>query len=134
MLIWSKCGYAIEQIYCAAVAFPKLSILASYLRIFVSKPYRIATYVVAGIVSATAIAGIITSFASCRPFSARWDPDLFLTNCFNAARYWQGISVPNVATDLVMLVLPLPVVWDLNVSKSQKLGLSLVFLMGSMYV
>jgi len=129
---WAKCGYAIEQLYCAAVAFPKLSILASYLRIFTTRPYRIITYTVAGIVMATAIAGIITSLASCHPFSSRWDLKLFISNCIDAVRYWKGMSVPNIATDVVMLILPMPVVWRLQVSKNQKLALSGIFLMGSL--
>lgn len=136
--VGSKLLVAMEQLYYPAIAFSKLSILASYLRIFASKSYRIITYVVIGIVSATAVSGVVASFTVCRPFSSRWEmylPEYFGNyQCFHTARYYQGISVPNIATDVVMLVLPLPVVWGLNVSRNQKLALSFVFLLGSMYV
>ncbi|KAK8860023.1 integral membrane protein [Apiospora arundinis] len=128
---WAKCGYAIECIYSVAVAFPKLSILASYLRIFTTKAFRVSAYVLIVIVSLTAASGVITSLASCRPFSARWDPALFVSNCIDAPRFWAGLSVPNVATDVVMLLLPLPVVWRLHMDKRQKVALSAVFLLGS---
>lgn len=129
---WAKCGYAIEEIYCAAVAIPKLSILASYLRILTAKPYRISTYIIGGIVSANAIAGIITSLASCRPFSARWDINLSTSNCLDAPRFWQGINIPSIATDVMMLLLPLPTIWGLHIDKKQKIALSGVFLLGSL--
>jgi len=128
---WAKCGYAVEELYCIAVVFPKLSILWSYLRIFTMKAQRITVYVLAGIICATAFAGVVTSLASCHPFSARWNPELTTTNCINYLNFWRWISFPNIVTDLVMLWLPLPVIWHLHVSKNQKYGLVAVFLMGS---
>ncbi|KAI3331709.1 hypothetical protein HD806DRAFT_478092 [Xylariaceae sp. AK1471] len=128
---WAKSGYAIETLYGAGVAFPKLSVLFIYLRIFTGRIYRAITYALIGIISATGAAVIITSLASCRPFSARWDPALFPTHCIDAPRFWQGASIPNVVTDVVMLVLPIPVVWHLHIDKKQKLALTGIFLLGS---
>ncbi|KAI1192401.1 hypothetical protein F5X97DRAFT_340602 [Nemania serpens] len=128
---WAKCGYAIETIYSAAVAVPKLSIIASYLRIFTDRRLRIATWIVGGVIAANGLAGIITSLASCHPFSARWDPALFQTHCIDAPRFWEGTSVPNVVTDAVMLALPLPTVWRLHIDTKQKIALSAVFALGS---
>lgn len=115
------------------MASPKLSILATYLRIFTRKPHRITCYVLGGIIICAAFAGVVTSLASCRPFSARWNLELFVSNCIDAPRYWQGMSVPNITTDLVMLVLPLPVVWRLQIPKRQKLALTGIFILGSLY-
>lgn len=131
---WAKCGYAIETIYSAAVAVPKLSIIASYLRIFTDRRLRIATWIVGGVIAANGLAGIITSLASCHPFSARWDPALFQTHCIDAPRFWEGTSVPNVVTDAVMLALPLPTVWRLHIDTKQKIALSAVFALGSLSV
>lgn len=129
---WVKCGYAIEQVYFVAVALPKLSVLASYLRIFVEKKHRIATYITAGFVVVIAFIGVVTSLASCRPFSARWDFTLVDTHCINSAHFWQGMAFPNIATDLFMLVLPWPVLWRLQLPRRQKLALIGVFLLGSL--
>lgn len=119
--------------YCVTVACPKLSILAMYLRIFVERRHRVITYLTGAVIIAAAIAGVITSLASCRPFSARWDMTKFESSCINAARFWQGMSVPNIATDLVMLILPMPAVWHLQMPKSQRTALTGVFLLGSLY-
>jgi len=129
---WAKCGYAVETLYCTAVVFPKLSILGFYLRIFTTKPYRMTVYVVAGILVANGIAGVITSLSSCQPFAARWDLTILGSHCIDTLQYWRYISLANILTDVVMLGLPLPVVWRLHVSKAQKYGLTIVFLTGSM--
>lgn len=131
---WAKCGYAIECIYAAAVSLPKLSILASYLRIFTNKTLRTTTYIIGAIVAGNGVAGIVASLSSCRPFSARWDPSLFISNCIDAPRFWQGVSIPNVITDVVILLLPFPIVWSIQLDLKQRLALSDVFLLGSLYV
>jgi hypothetical protein len=135
LIRWAKCGYAIEQLYSIAVVFPKLSILASYLRIFLTKPYRVTTYTLAAIIVANGIAGVITSFASCRPFSSRWTQMAYADKyCIDTVAYWRWISFPNIITDLVMLVLPLPVIWSLRLAKKDRLALVAIFCCGSMYV
>ncbi|KAF2790860.1 hypothetical protein K505DRAFT_364341 [Melanomma pulvis-pyrius CBS 109.77] len=129
---WGKAGYAIEQLYCIAVVFPKLSILASYLRIFLDRRYRIITYVLGGVIAATGIAGVVTSLASCQPFSARYQsPEYADQHCINTLAYWRWISLPNILTDVIMLVLPLPILWGLRMSKKDRVALILIFVTGS---
>lgn len=130
---WAKCGYAIEQLYCTAVVFPKLSILASYLRIFITRGYKNTTYILGVIIVANGIAGVVTSLASCRPFSARWQGFEYVSaHCIDTVAYWRWISLPNILTDIIMLVLPLPVIWNLQLSRKERIGLTFIFLTGSM--
>ncbi|TRX91834.1 hypothetical protein FHL15_007387 [Xylaria flabelliformis] len=128
---WYKCAYAIEQLYGAGVAFPKLSIIASYLRVLTDRRSRWIAKIIGVIVALTGTAVVITSLASCKPFSARWDPVLSPTACINPVTYWQASSIPNVFTDIVMLILPLPMVWNLQIDRGQKIALTLVFALGS---
>jgi hypothetical protein len=129
---WAKVAFALETLYCVAVAFPKLSILAMYLRIFTQRAYRVITWIVIAVITASAIAGVVTSLASCKPLTARWDPTKLATHCINSVRYWQGMSVPNIATDLVILILPMPPIWQLHLPKSQKIALTGVLILGSL--
>ena len=123
----------LEILYCMAIATSKLSILSMYLRIFVERPHRVVSYLIGAVVAAAAIACVITSLASCRPFSARWDLAQFKSSCINSVRFWMGMSVINIATDLVMLVLPMPAIWQLQLPRSQKTALTGIFLLGSLY-
>lgn len=42
------------------------------------------------------------------------------------------MSAPNIATDLIVLSLPMPLVWRLKIPKKQKIALACVFLLGSL--
>ena len=134
ILHWAKSLVAVECIYCTAVVFPKLSILSFYLRIFTKKTFRMTAYVIAGTVVVNGIAGVVTSLVSCIPLEGRWNPALVAAGgakCVNIDNYWRWISFANILTDVVMLVLPLPSIWSLQTSKNQKIGLTLIFLTGS---
>lgn len=129
---YGKSSYAVEELYCISVALPKISILASYLRIFTQqKIYRIVTYVVGAIIIANAFAGVVTSLASCHPFKARWQ-FTFPAGCIDLLPYWRWISMPNIITDVIMLLLPLPIVWHLQVPGAQKIALCGVFVLGGL--
>jgi hypothetical protein len=48
--------------------------------------------------------------------------------------YFKAVNAPNIATDLVMLLLPFRTILGLQASIARKVGLLLVFLSGSVYV
>lgn len=50
-----------------------------------------------------------------------------MANCITGAAI-------NVVTDLVILILPLTVIWGLNIPTRSKLSLSFIFSLGSLYV
>lgn len=43
-----------------------------------------------------------------------------------------GTSLTDIVTDVVMLILPIPLVWNLQTSRKVKIGLMVTFLTGSM--
>lgn len=46
--------------------------------------------------------------------------------------FFVGIAVPNIITDVALLVLPLPYIWRLHRAKSQKIALVGIFMLGSL--
>lgn len=69
----------------------------------------------------------------CRPFKAAFDPeDLFTDRCIDLQAYYWGTTGANLILDVVILALPLHMVWGLKISRKQKLGLSGIFLLGSL--
>ncbi len=69
----------------------------------------------------------------CTPVAKYWKPDE-PGHCINVIKADYVYGSLNFITDLTMFVLPLPMVWRLQLSLKQKLGISLVFMAGSMYV
>ena len=60
------------------------------------------------------------------PYSGHWR--------YNFYYYYIGNAASNVATDLLILIVPIPVVWRLQMRVLQKIMVSTVLLLGLLYV
>ena len=132
IVAWAKSVLALEMMYLPAVALPKLSILSLYYRLFPQKLFRSLTLVVVSIVVLNWLAFIFASVFECSPIAYQWDKSIVGGRCFNVLLYYRMVNVPNIVTDVAMLVLPMPMVWRLQTSRSRKAGLTICFLTGSM--
>ena len=56
------------------------------------------------------------------------------TTCINTYALLVGASTINVASDTAIFIIPLVAVWNLHMATRQKLGLSVVFAVGVLYV
>ncbi|KAJ6021167.1 hypothetical protein N7540_006671 [Penicillium herquei] len=129
--IWGRCTYATPIIWSAACCFPRLMLLALYLRIFERhQKYRIACYSLMVVLVAFAFADIFVSAFICWPIHYLWAVD-HDGRCINIWQFYRYGTLPNIFIDLFMLVLPMPIVWRLQVSRQVKIGLGATFLTGS---
>ncbi|RAK76914.1 uncharacterized protein BO72DRAFT_496822 [Aspergillus fijiensis CBS 313.89] len=128
-----KCMYAYQMIYTATILSVKLSILTYYVRIFQIRPFRIAVYVVGSLVVAWAVIVWFISIFSCRPLNGFWDKSVPAT-CVSSKAFYVGNAVPNICTDVMILILPLRMVWGLQTTRIQKVTLSAIFLLGGFVV
>lgn len=122
------------MIYTATILFVKLSILTYYVRIFSVRPFRIAAYAVGSIVVIWAIVVWFISIFSCRPINGFWDKSITTAHCVNSKKFYIGNAVPNIFTDVMILILPVRMVWGLQTNRMQKITLSFIFLLGGLYV
>ncbi|KKY32331.1 putative integral membrane protein [Diaporthe ampelina] len=129
---WLKIQTADEAIYMTSVTLPKVAILIMFLHIFVEKRVRLITKVVMVVVVLHWLAsGIIVMFTICQPFSFKWDKSID-GHCSNLIAAYRYISIPNILTDLAILVLPSSTLWHLNMSRTRKAGVFLTFLAGGL--
>ena len=131
IVIWAKCIFALEMLYLPAVALPKLSILCLYLRIFTRHQCRIFIYILIAVVGCNWLAYAIATTFECRPVAYQWNKTIPNGTCFDQKTFYRLANVPNIVTDAGMLILPLPLVWQLKAPKAQKAGVLIVFLTGS---
>ncbi|KJZ72154.1 hypothetical protein HIM_08419 [Hirsutella minnesotensis 3608] len=128
-----KIQTACEFVYMVGITFPKISILLLYLSIFVSRPTRIVTWIVLGIVvNHWIVTGVIATFTICQPFAYKWDKTIPGGRCTNLMAAYKYVSIPNIATDLAILVLPASSLLKLQTSKARKVGIFITFLTGSL--
>ena len=76
---------------------------------------------------------ILQAFLNCRPFAKNWDP-LLPGFCGPIKASLVADGIINVVIDLAMIILPMPMVWQLQMSQQRKLALTVVFALGILYV
>lgn len=75
------------------------------------------------------IAQSVIVVLQCSPAKALWDPRV-KGQCIDISIELVGSSVLNVATNFLILALPLPILWRLQISMRKKLQLVGIFLLG----
>ncbi|MCJ1416676.1 hypothetical protein MMC32_003014 [Xylographa parallela] len=129
---WFKSFYAYETVYTIGITLAKYSILLFYSRIFKEHYFKIALWVTTGLVTAWFVAIELSVLLECIPIHSLWD--FGPGHCINLQAFFLGSGVPNVILNTVILVLPLPMIWTLQIERSQKIALSSVFLLGGFIV
>ena len=124
-------SYAYETVYTVAVALAKYSILLFYSRIFTERTFKIALRITFALVTAWFIAVEITVLAECQPITSLWNFSE-KGHCIDLNRFFLGAGIANVLLNTVILLLPLPMIWTLEIEKKHKLALSGVFMLGGL--
>ncbi|KAK3308461.1 uncharacterized protein B0T15DRAFT_392688 [Chaetomium strumarium] len=116
-------------VYNVAVCMTKISILLQYRRIFSSTWLR--HLIIIGLVFLTCW-GVTLCFLLplvCIPVAAFWDPDVE-GFCLDNVTVWYVMAGVNIATDIALFCMPIPVISTLRLPKRQKALLFFVFTLG----
>jgi hypothetical protein len=103
--------------------------LLLYLRIFVQKWFRITCYVLLGIVLAYMVATFASSVWQCTPIPRAWDKSIPGT-CISITGNWYANAGFSIATDIIILVLPMQPIYQSKLPVKQKVALIVVFALG----
>lgn len=126
-LIWN---YAIEILYNPILALVKTSILLLLLRLFGQKP-GVKRFIIwinmanLGMMIAVFLATVL----QCIPINKTWQPELAGT-CIDRRILFTVLSSFNIATDILIIALPLRIFIDLKIPRRTKIALMLIFLLG----
>ncbi|OOQ85542.1 integral membrane protein [Penicillium brasilianum] len=129
LTVYLKTLFTGSILYTLCVASIKLSILMLYKRLFPVKPMDIAVKIVSLIIILWAACGILAGCFTCIPTEKLWNP-MIPGGCMDLGRFYYGLQIPNIVTDAIILVMPMHTVWGLPISKAQKTGLSIIFILG----
>jgi hypothetical protein len=127
----TKILYGCYLSYSSAITFTKLSIIATYLRLFPpGGSLRWMVYTVGTVVLSFWITSIFAIIFTCVPVQAAWDYTITNARCFGVVRYFYVAAGFNIATDLLLCLLPMPTFWALSMPRSQRLILCMLFGIG----
>lgn len=123
----STADYLAEIFYCLVIYFIKMSILFLYIRIFPetkSHRYFIATMVFVTVAIIILLPMVIWQ---CVPINAIWDLNRNNARCLSVPGVAYANAAVNIATEIAILVLPIPLLRRLRVSTSKKIALYALF-------
>ena len=118
-------------LYLIALLGYKFAILLLYLRIFnVNKTFKYFTWATMFLVFGYLFSNFLTLIFGCTPVDKYWNP-AFTGHCIETIQADYAYGSLNFITDLIMFILPLPMIWRLQLSRRQKLGISIILMGGS---
>ena len=128
--------FALQVTYIFTTTLAKASVLMLYYRVFSLRArwFRIAWWANVGLLASYVIGITLQTFLQCAPqsISTFWNPD---DPCHAASNpHAVAFGCWNAFVDLTILVLPVRMVWSLQMSRKQKIAVSGIFLLGLMYV
>jgi hypothetical protein len=123
--------YIAENIYVAILGLVKLSVLVFYLRIFPQTWFRYTVYgALVFVIVSTTIISLLTIF-QCKPIAYFWDRDLH-GKCININALAYANSAMSIVQDVLIVVLPIPVLSKLHLGRKKKIGVIFMFAVGSL--
>ncbi|PLN79473.1 hypothetical protein BDW42DRAFT_172895 [Aspergillus taichungensis] len=121
----------LEALYGIVMGLVKTSMMLFFMRIFGTKrSFQISVGIVMTIVWLWAISVILETVLLCRPLAFNWDTTIPGGTCGDRNGTFVSAGVLNLVTDLMVMALPVPYIWKLQLSTAKKIALSLVFCMG----
>lgn len=117
-------------LYGIATAFVKGSILALYHAIFPLTGFRIYVWVLGIINVLGAIVIVLVTVLQCQPLEKLWNPMVQGGYCIDFSNFSLFNVAYNFVLDILILLAPLPLVKNLNLSRRKKILLGLNFALG----
>ena len=121
-------------LYGLSIALSKCAILLLYVRVFTTsnRTFTASVYLTGLIVIGTGIANTFGAIFQCSPVAYEWNKSIQGGSCIDEVTFARYMAIPNVVTGVIMLVMPLPLSWRLNLDISAKIALTATLLHGIM--
>ncbi len=109
-----------------------MSILFLYLRIFLNKTFRLATYITMACVLGQTIAFALVIAFQCTPVDSYWDTTI-PGKCIHSQAFVYSAAGINILEDLIIMFLPVMELRSLKLDLRKKFALGFMFALGSLW-
>ena len=123
--------YAFSFLQTTALATAKLSILVLLYSLFIGRIFRLTARILGVIVLMWWISFMFTYAFICSPIRSNWEPNI-PHHCGNVKVANAFAPAPWILTDFAILISPMPVIKNLQMRRSDKIGIAALFLTGGM--
>lgn len=120
-------------LWVTAVTIIRAAIVSLYIQIFPTRSFLVACYAVLAVNTIFGGSAVIADCLICRPITYRWSGNMVGGSCGDQRSLDMYIAILNLLQDVVVVVLPMPILWGLHMARSRKVALSCIFGIGIMY-
>ncbi|RGP63505.1 hypothetical protein FSPOR_8558 [Fusarium sporotrichioides] len=124
-----KMFFIAQTPYKMTVCLNKVAAILLYLRLFITRSFRLCSFGIMGVVVGYSIGGIGATIWQCVPIRGAWDKSVE-AKCIDSNKFWVAYAVLNVVTDVMVLGLPILPITRLQTTIREKLLLCGMFLFG----
>lgn len=128
-----KIAFVSPIVWVASVTTIRASVIALYIHIFQTRSFRIVCYGALAFNVLFFASAVVAECLICRPIAYRWDYTIQGGTCGNLKARDLSIAVINLIQDAVVVVLPMPVLWRLQMATGRKLIVSCILGLGITY-
>lgn len=109
-----------------------MSILSFYLRFATERAFRFTTYALMFVVVGYCVATAFAFVYHCEPMEFTWDFSVPGGKCVDLYAAYLAPAAINVATDIIILLMPIWLLWPLRVGPLKKIGVALIMMTGGL--
>lgn len=130
---YSRLILAAPLVYAPCCALSKITLCIFYSRLSPSRAYLAAVWATVFVCAGAYIGVFFSLIFACKPIAASWNPLLLGTAvCVNRGAIYIATAVLGIVTDVMLITIPIPTIWGLQMPTKQKIGVTLIFCIGSM--
>ena len=118
-----------EILYAWSLAWTKLSVLLLYYRVFHVDGFRKQALIVGGAVLAWTVCITFLFIFTCVPVEKFWHSEIE-GRCISQVGTYVSNGVSTIITDVIILLMPAPQIWRLQMRRLVKIGLCASFGLG----
>lgn len=131
---YKRSFYSSMILYTSALLAVKTTLLTQYYRLFSVQTLRNIYIAAFTLVVCWSISQVLLAALACVPISAFWDSSVDSSRCLPPLPLLYANAAGNIATEVAVLALPLPVLGALNLHRSQRAMLIGIFSLGFLTV
>lgn len=133
--VFEQIVFATQLTTTLTFGFTKLSVLLFYKRIFKGTFVKPSVWTMIGVVVVWTLGFFFANLFQCWPLWIDWTKFGFTyQNCINTNAMYLAQAWSDVLTDLIILTLPLPCIWVMQLPARHKAAVSGMFLLGGLTV
>lgn len=115
--------------YSFAITLMKATFLLQYRRVFPLPNFQRLCNIALSFLVIWAMAGLLGAMLNCLPLERNWDASA-PNSCTGRIKFWEAYAIMHVITDVLILIMPLPLLKTLPLPWVQKVVLMAVFCLG----